>query len=91
MPALHRRRLPVPLAANRALPPNPHPCPRVQAQQETAYVNMAKCEEEREKGNSAFKENRYPEAVAHYQEALKRCAAPGCAWQAAGVHAPLLL
>lgn len=35
-------------------------------------MDMAVCEEEREKGNAAFKENRYPEAVAHYQESLKR-------------------
>ena len=33
---------------------------------------MAKCEDEREKGNAAFKEGRFPEAVAHYQEAIKR-------------------
>lgn len=45
---------------------------RAQAQQEEAYVDMAKCEEERELGNAAFKEARYPEAVGHYQEALKR-------------------
>ena len=36
-------------------------------------MDMAKCEEEREQGNTAFKEARYPEAVAHYNEALKRC------------------
>jgi stress-induced-phosphoprotein 1 len=33
---------------------------------------MSLCEEEREKGNVAFKGDRYPEAVGHYQEALKR-------------------
>lgn len=43
-----------------------------QAQQEESYVDMALCEEEREKGNTAFKEARFPEAVAHYQEAIKR-------------------
>ena len=35
-------------------------------------MDTVKCEEEREKGNAAFKEARYPEAVVHYQEALKR-------------------
>ncbi|KAG2448193.1 hypothetical protein HYH02_006778 [Chlamydomonas schloesseri] len=39
---------------------------------ETEYINMDLCEEEREKGNTAFKEQRYPEAVQAYQEALKR-------------------
>lgn len=41
-------------------------------QQEAAYVDMGKCEEERELGNAAFKGARYPEAVKHYTEALKR-------------------
>ncbi|KAG2489588.1 hypothetical protein HYH03_011869 [Edaphochlamys debaryana] len=41
-------------------------------QREKDYIDMAKSEEEREKGNSAFKEQRYPEAVQAYQEALKR-------------------
>ena len=49
----------------------------LQAQQEEAYVDMAQCAEEREKGNTAFKEARYPEAVGHYQEALKRCGSLG--------------
>ncbi len=44
-----------------------------QVQQEEAYVDAALADEEREKGNAAFKGARYPEAVAHYQEALKRC------------------
>lgn len=44
----------------------------LKARQEAAYVDAAKCEAEREAGNAAFKEARYPEAVAHYQEALKR-------------------
>ncbi|KAG2442422.1 hypothetical protein HXX76_002508 [Chlamydomonas incerta] len=39
---------------------------------EADYVNMELCEVEREKGNTAFKEQRYPEAVQAYQEALKR-------------------
>lgn len=37
-----------------------------------AYVDLALCEQEREKGNTAFKEARYADAVAHYTEALKR-------------------
>ncbi|KIZ02055.1 Heat shock protein STI [Monoraphidium neglectum] len=44
----------------------------LKAQQESSYVDMSLCEEEREKGNVAFKGDRYPEAVGHYQEALKR-------------------
>lgn len=63
------RVLPLPLKLRR--PPRAPPL-HEQAQQEQAYVDMAVCEEEREKGNAAFKENRYPEAVAHYQESLKR-------------------
>lgn len=39
---------------------------------EEEYVDMDKCNEEKEKGNAAFKEQKYPEAVAHYTEALKR-------------------
>lgn len=39
---------------------------------ESAYVDMTLCEEDREKGNLAFKEMRFPEAVKHYEEALKR-------------------
>lgn len=39
---------------------------------EQAYIDVDKCNEEREKGNTAFKEQRYPEAVVAYQEALKR-------------------
>ncbi|PRW58562.1 Heat shock STI [Chlorella sorokiniana] len=41
------------------------------AQQE-AYINLDLCAEEKEKGNAAFKAQRYPEAVQHYSEALKR-------------------
>ena len=37
-----------------------------------AYVDMGKCAEEKEFGNLAFKESRYPDAVRHYTEALKR-------------------
>ena len=39
---------------------------------ENEYVDMDKCNEEKEKGNAAFKLQKYPEAVAHYSEALKR-------------------
>ncbi|GLC51021.1 hypothetical protein PLESTB_000457400 [Pleodorina starrii] len=39
---------------------------------EREYIDMGRAEEEREKGNTAFKEQRYPEAVQAYQEALKR-------------------
>ena len=40
--------------------------------QEDAYVDMALCTEEKEKGNEAFKAQNFPEAVKHYTEALKR-------------------
>ncbi len=36
------------------------------------YMDMDKCAEEREKGNQAFKDMKYPEAVQHYTEALRR-------------------
>uniref|UniRef100_A0A7S0RRP4 STI1 domain-containing protein n=1 Tax=Chlamydomonas leiostraca TaxID=1034604 RepID=A0A7S0RRP4_9CHLO len=39
---------------------------------EREYIDMALSNEEKDKGNAAFKEARYPEAVAHYNEALKR-------------------
>ena len=39
---------------------------------EAAYVDLALCESERELGNDAFKAQRYPDAVKHYQEALRR-------------------
>lgn len=41
-------------------------------QREQEYIDMGKCEEEKEKGNLAFKQQKYPEAVKHYTEALKR-------------------
>lgn len=40
--------------------------------QETAYVDLDACAVERELGNAAFKGARYPDAVKHYSEALKR-------------------
>ena len=39
---------------------------------EEEYIDAEKCVEEKEKGNAAFKEQKYPEAVVHYTEALKR-------------------
>ncbi|KAG7671793.1 putative Hsp70-Hsp90 organizing protein 3 [Nannochloris sp. 'desiccata'] len=39
---------------------------------EEAYIDTGKCAEEKELGNVAFKAQKYPEAVAHYSEALKR-------------------
>jgi len=39
---------------------------------EEAYVDTDKSAEEKELGNAAFKGQKYPEAVAHYSEALKR-------------------
>lgn len=39
---------------------------------EQSYIDMDKSNEEREKGNQAFKDMKYPEAVQHYTEALRR-------------------
>jgi stress-induced-phosphoprotein 1 len=39
---------------------------------EVAYIDSDKCAEEKELGNAAFKAQKYPEAVTHYSEALKR-------------------
>ncbi|KAG1672511.1 hypothetical protein FOA52_002820 [Chlamydomonas sp. UWO 241] len=44
----------------------------LKAQREGAYVDMELCAVEREKGNQAFKDMKYPEAVAAYSEALQR-------------------
>eukprot|EP00775_Hariotina_reticulata_P012626 gene12626-12756_t len=41
-------------------------------QREAAYINMDISSREKDLGNSAFKEQKFPEAVQHYQEALKR-------------------
>lgn len=41
-------------------------------QKEKAYIDLEKCGEEKEKGNQAFKDHQFPEAVKHYTEALKR-------------------
>lgn len=40
--------------------------------QEEAYEDLSLAEEEKNKGNQAFKEEKYPEAIAFYTEALKR-------------------
>ena len=40
--------------------------------QEEAYVDMEICNEEKDKGNEAFKAQKYPDAIKHYTEALRR-------------------
>mmetsp|Transcript_69186 Transcript_69186/g.218860 ORF Transcript_69186/g.218860 Transcript_69186/m.218860 type:complete len:297 (+) Transcript_69186:125-1015(+) len=44
----------------------------VKKAKEDAYIDMGKAVEEKDLGNAAFKEGRFPEAVAHYEESLKR-------------------
>lgn len=44
----------------------------VKEKREADYVDLEKSVEEKEAGNKAFKEARYPDAVQHYTEALKR-------------------
>jgi tetratricopeptide (TPR) repeat protein len=44
----------------------------LKAATEAAYVDPGKADEEKEAGNAAFKEGRFPEAVKHYTEALAR-------------------
>lgn len=41
-------------------------------QRQAAYEDPAKAEEEREAGNLLFKEQKYPEALGRYSEAIKR-------------------
>ena len=41
-------------------------------QREDEYIDADKSAAEKELGNTAFKQQKYPEAVAHYTEALKR-------------------
>ncbi|KAK9807977.1 hypothetical protein WJX73_009842 [Symbiochloris irregularis] len=45
---------------------------KLKEQKEQSYINMDLATEEREKGNKAFQEDRYPDAVKHYTEALAR-------------------
>ncbi|CAL5222224.1 g4557 [Coccomyxa viridis] len=45
---------------------------KLKEQQTKAYISMDISNEEREKGNQAFNEQKYPEAVKHYTEALAR-------------------
>lgn len=44
----------------------------LQEKTEKEYINMEISTQEKDLGNTAFKEQKYPEAVQHYQEALKR-------------------
>lgn len=44
----------------------------LKAATEAAYVDFGKADEEKEAGNAAFREARYPDAVKHYTEALAR-------------------
>jgi len=39
---------------------------------EEAYMSPEKCEEARQEGNELFKQGKYPEAIAKYEEAMKR-------------------
>lgn len=45
---------------------------RLKDEQEAAYVDLGKAEEEKEAGNVAFKAADYPTAISHYTDALKR-------------------
>lgn len=44
----------------------------LKAAKEAAYVDLAQADAEKELGNAAFREARYPDAVKHYTEALAR-------------------
>ena len=45
---------------------------RLKDEQEAAYVDLGKAEEEKEAGNVAFKAADYPTAIKHYTDALHR-------------------
>ncbi len=44
----------------------------LKAKQDRDYLDSSKSEEEKQKGNDAFKKQLYPEAVKHYTEAIRR-------------------
>ena len=45
---------------------------QIKEDSEKAYIDPAKAEEERQKGNDAFTKGDYPGAVKAYNEAIKR-------------------
>eukprot|EP00884_Botryococcus_braunii_P003465 jgi/Botrbrau1/13119/Bobra.0187s0076.1 len=45
---------------------------KLKEKREREYINLDISNEEREKGNQAFKEQKFPEAVKHYTEAIAR-------------------